>query len=348
MAAINYININGSEGEGGGQVLRTSLALSVCFNKPFIIENIRAKRKKPGLLRQHLTAVKAAARISNAKVEGDTLGSQHLLFEPNQVQAGEYNFSIETAGSATLVLQTIMLPLLFANGVSRIAVEGGTHNPLAPPFEFLRQAYLPLLAKMGAVITAKLIRPGFFPRGGGRIEVEVQPLTELNSIKLTERGKILAITGDIYLAGLPLDIAEREIDILANKLKSSPVHFKTKPFGIEYGPGNVISVTVKSENICEVFTGYGQKGVRAEIVAKRVVDEVQRYISSCVPVDAHLADQLLLPMALAGAGEFVTCGLTQHTETNMRTINRFLNVDLQVNMLSSERFRVKLISDRTT
>lgn len=342
MSDTELINIDGSEGEGGGQVLRSSLALSICLAKPFVIENIRAKRKKPGLLRQHLTAVTAATRISNAKVEGDSLGSQQLIFEPNGIQAGEYRFAIGTAGSTTLVLQTIMLPLLFAKDISKIIVEGGTHNPLAPPFEFIQQAYLRLLANMGAEIKVNLVRPGFFPRGGGRIELEVHPIKRLKPIKLVERGKLISTKGVIYIAGLPQHIAEREIKVLARKLNSSVNHFEIKPYGTEYGPTNVISVFVKSEHVCEVFTGYGQKGVKAEIVAKRVADEARRYINSDAPVDEHLADQLLLPMALAGGGEFVANTLSSHSATNINVIKKFVNIVATISELTTTKYNVHI------
>ena len=344
MEKGNYIYIDGSAGEGGGQVLRSSLALSLCLAKPFRIENIRAKRKRPGLLRQHLTAVKAAARISNARVQGDSLGSQMLVFEPDEVQGGEYRFAIGTAGSATLVLQTVMIPLLFAKQASKVTVEGGTHNPLAPPFDFLQQTYIPLLARMGADIKVQLVKPGFFPRGGGRIDLEVTPVRHLRPLQLTERGAILSNGGVIYLAGLPQHIAQRESAELARQLHWSESDFEIRSYGEEFGPGNVISVFVKSENVCEVFTGFGQRGLRAEIVAGRVAGEARRYINSGVPVDSHLADQLLLPMALAGGGEFETCGLTPHTQTNMMTVRKFLPVDFEIDERGRDRFDVKVIS----
>jgi len=339
----NLIVIDGSEGEGGGQVLRSSLALSICLGKPFKIENIRARRKKPGLLRQHLTAVNAAARISNAKVEGNQLGSQTLMFEPNDVQAGEFRFSINTAGSTTLVLQTIMLPLLFADGPSKVSVQGGTHNPMAPPFEFLQQAFLPVLTRMGANIKATLTRPGFFPQGGGCIELDVQPTKGLQPLSLLERGSNCAISGSIYLLGLPMHIAEREIKVLARKLNVSEKAFEIKSYGREYGPGNIIFVTVESENVCEVFTVYGQKSIKAEDVAKKITKEVRSYVDSSVPVDEHLADQLLLPMALAGSGEFITCDLSQHTQTNINTVKQFINVDYQVTEVDNHCFKIQVM-----
>ncbi len=188
------ITIDGSQGEGGGQVLRTSLGLSLVTGKAFRIEKIRAGREKPGLLRQHLTAVRAAAQVGGAKVSGDEIGSRTLAFEPEQVRGGEYEFAVGTAGSATLVLQTVLPALIVAGGPSRLTLKGGTHNPWSPPFDFLQKAFLPLLERMGAKVTAELIRPGFYPAGGGEFTVEIQPVPggRLQPLDLLERGETVS------------------------------------------------------------------------------------------------------------------------------------------------------------
>jgi len=342
MATKQLIQLDGSQGEGGGQILRTSLALSVCLQKPFKIEKIRANRRRPGLMRQHLTAVKAAARISNAQVEGDELNSQQLLFSPSEVQAGEYHFAIGTAGSATLVLQTILLPLLFAKGTSKISIEGGTHNPLAPPFDFLQYAYLPLLEKMGAKINATLVRPGFFPAGGGCIEVVVEPVNKLQPISLVERGKIVEKKAQVLIAGLPFHIVERELKVLKQKLNWPDNCYEIRDVNTSFGPGNVITVIVKSENVCEVFTGFGEKGTKAEAVADKVVKDVRRYIANGVPVEEHLSDQVLLPMALAGEGEYVTTTPSRHTLTNIDVIKHFLEMTIDIKEVEDKKFLIKL------
>ena len=342
MTKQQLIHLDGSQGEGGGQILRTSLALSVCLQKPFKIEKIRANRRRPGLMRQHLTAVKAAARISNAHVEGDELNSQQLLFSPNEVQAGEYHFAIGTAGSATLVLQTILLPLLFAKGTSKVTIEGGTHNPLAPPFDFLQYAYLPLLEKMGANIKATLVRPGFFPAGGGCIELEVEPVNKLKPISIVERGKIVEKKAQVLIAGLPFHIVERELKILKQKLNWPDNCYQISDMNSSYGPGNIITVIVKSENVCEVFTGFGEKGTKAEAVADKVVKEVRRYITSGVPVEEHLSDQVLLPMALAGEGEYVTTTPSRHTLTNIDVIKHFIDMAIDIKEIEDKQFLIKL------
>jgi len=342
MTKQHLIHLDGSQGEGGGQILRTSLALSVCLQKPFKIEKIRANRRRPGLMRQHLTAVKAAARISNAHVEGDELNSQQLLFSPSEVQAGEYHFAIGTAGSATLVLQTILLPLLFAKGTSKITIEGGTHNPLAPPFDFLQYAYLPLLEKMGAKINATLVRPGFFPAGGGCIEVVVEPVNKLQPISLVERGNIIERKAQVLIAGLPFHIVERELKVLKQKLNWPENCYEIRDLNSSYGPGNVITVIVKSENVCEVFTGFGEKGTKAEAVADKVVKDVRRYITNGVPVEEHLSDQVLLPMALAGEGEYVTTTPSRHTLTNIDVIKHFLEMTIDIKEVEDKKFLIKL------
>jgi len=212
------ITIDGSFGEGGGQILRTSLGLSLITGKPFNIKNIRAGRKKPGLLRQHLTATNAATEIGNAKVAGDQMGSTELVFEPGEVAPGAYNYAIGTAGSATLVLQTVLPALLTAGETSVLTLEGGTHNPFAPPFDFLEKAFLPLVSRMGPKVQAKLLCPGFYPAGGGKFTVTVHPAAKLAPFDLHERGEIKRRTARALVANLPTDIARRELAVIGKKL----------------------------------------------------------------------------------------------------------------------------------
>ena len=336
------IKINGALGEGGGQMLRSSLALSICQRKPFVMENIRAKRKKPGLLRQHLTAVKAAARISNAEVEGAELGSQSLVFKPQAVQAGDYHFSIGSAGSATLVLQTILCPLLFANGASKIIIEGGTHNPMAPPFEFINRVFVPVLNKMGANIRMTLTRYGFFPAGGGQIMVEIEPLQRLYSLRLYESGKLIGKNAKVLLSQLPMHIAQRELDALKKHLNWKNECFHIFEVKAAFSAANLISILLEYENVNEVITVFGERGLKAEKVAKNVAALVETYCTVNVPVGEHLADQLLLPMALAGEGEFVTVTPSQHSLTNMQIIESFLPVSFLVENQRENTVKVSL------
>jgi RNA 3'-terminal phosphate cyclase (ATP) len=319
------LTIDGSEGEGGGQVLRTALALSAVTGRSFRIERIRGKRKKPGLLRQHLTAVRAAAEICDARVAGDELGSQALSFEPAAVKHGEYHFAVGTAGSAMLVLQTILPPLLVAKGRSQVTIEGGTHNSMAPPFDFIAHTFLPLLHRMGASVTVALHRHGFYPAGGGRVEAHIAGGEPLVPLELMERGAVHGLKIKATVAQLPEHIAEREARLLASTLCDHPLDFAAETVG-SAGPGNVATVTVRADALTETFTGFGEVGVRAETVAHRLAGEVRGYLASGAPVGEHLADQLLLPLALAGGGVFRTAESSLHARTNADVISLFLPV----------------------
>ena len=321
------IDIDGSFGEGGGQILRTSLALSLITGEPFRITRIRAGRKKPGLLRQHLTCVLAAARIGSAHVDGAEAGSQELTFVPQTLHGGHYEFAIGTAGSTTLVLQTILVPLLIAGEPSTVVLEGGTHNPAAPSFDFLTRSFLPLIARMGAQVEAKLERPGFAPAGGGRIVVAIQPARKLGALELLARGAVLEQRARAVVANLPFDIARREADVIIAKTGWADVRGETIRGAV--GPGNVVTLEVVSEHATEVVTAFGRRGVRAEAVAAEAVDEMQRYLASSAAAGEHLADQLLLPMAVGGGGAFTTVRATPHTTTNAEVIAKFLPVKVR-------------------
>jgi RNA 3'-terminal phosphate cyclase (ATP) len=335
------LTIDGSQGEGGGQILRSALALSLVTATPFRIENIRAGRKKPGLMRQHLTSVQAAAAVGDAQVAGASLGSTQITFEPGTVRGGEYLFQVGTAGSTTLVLQTILPPLLTAGEPSRILIEGGTHNPHAPPFEFLSKTFLPLLARMGPSVQARLERAGFFPAGGGRIAVDIEPATNLSPLDLNERGKLRRIRATAMVALLPRHIAERELNVIRERLGLHKRDLHIEEIRDSAGPGNAVTIEVESEHITEVFTGFGQRGVRAEMVAKNVARQAQEYLETDAPVGEHLADQLLLPLALAGGGSFRTHRVSRHCETNIDVIQRFLDCEIHVEQLENGTLRVK-------
>lgn len=317
------LQLDGSRGEGGGQVVRSALALAIITGTPFRMEKIRAGRSKGGLLRQHLTAVQAAARISNAQVSGAQLGSSVLTFAPQAAVAGEYHFAIGSAGSTTLVLQTVLLPLVLAGGRSRVTLEGGTHNPFAPPFEFLVESYLRLLNRMGPQVTARLERPGFFPAGGGRLEVTIEP-GALRGIELLERGALRRRSAKVLLAHLPRHIAERELRVLGEQLGLGPEALQLVETPQSIGPGNAVLVEFAHEQVTEVFTALGQVGRPAEAVAGAAVDAAQRYAAGAAPVGPYLTDQLMLPLALAGAGAFRSTGMTPHAWTHLELIGRFL------------------------
>lgn len=320
------IRIDGSKGEGGGQILRSALALSMVTGRPFQIEQIRAGRPKPGLMRQHLTAVLAAQRICEAEVGGAEIGSSALTFTPRGVRAGDYAFAVGTAGSCTLVLQTVLPALLCAGAPSVVTLEGGTHNPYAPPFDFLERAFLPLLGRLGARVAARLERAGFYPAGGGRMVVEIGAAAALQPFELRERGAIRRRRARALVARLPAAIGERELASLRDLLTLEESECGVEAVRDSLGPGNVLMLELEGDAVTEVITGFGERDVPADRVARNVADEARAYLAADVPVGRHLADQLLIPLALAGGGGFRTLPLTRHAETNMEIIGRFLPV----------------------
>jgi RNA 3'-terminal phosphate cyclase (ATP) len=322
-SASNLITIDGSQGEGGGQVLRTALTLSLITGRPLRVKNIRAKRKKPGLMRQHLTAVHAAAAIGEADVECAGAGSQSLLFQPKAIKGGDYRFAIGTAGSCTLVLQTVLPALMSAGVEARLSLSGGTHNPLAPPADFLQRAYLPLLWRMGVDIDMSLSRYGFYPAGGGEVEFRLEAGNKLQPLNLLERGELRQASTEALIAALPVRIAERELETVRRTMGWDPSQLQLRGLNNSQGPGNALVATIEHEYITEVFSAFGEKGVSAEKVAGKLCRQIKTYLEGVAPVGPHLADQLLLPLAIAG-GEFITANPTQHTLTNIETINTFL------------------------
>ena len=340
------IQIDGSYGEGGGQILRTSLGLSLVTGKPFRIERIRAARKTPGLLRQHLTSVNAAAAIGQAETTGATLGSRELTFKPRQVLPGEYSFAIGTAGSTALVLQAVLPALILASGPSVLTLEGGTHNPFAPPFDFLQRAFLPLLKRMGVNIRAELDRYGFYPAGGGKVRFIVTPTSQLKPFELLQRGPIVAWTGTALVANLSTTIAERELAMIGRKLAWPADSLRLESVSNSTGPGNFVSIEIASEHVTEVFTAFGERGLPAETVASSAVKAARGYLASDMPVGEYLADQLLIPMALARGGSFATCGLSRHSRTNIEIIHKFLDVRISIAEQSKRTCVVEIRSDQ--
>ena len=336
------LTIDGSFGEGGGQILRTALALSLVTAKPFRIENIRAGRKNPGVLRQHLTAVNAATEISRAEVTGAAIGSRELTFAPGSVVAGTYAFAVGTAGSTTLVLQTVLPALLVASGTSKVILEGGTHNPFAPPFDFLEKTFLPLVNRMGPRVAADLERPGFYPAGGGRMSVTIEPAAQLSRLELPARGEVRERRAKAVVANLPISIAERELRVIAEKLSWPREWMKAESVERSHGPGNVVTIEIACEQVTEVFTGFGERGLRSETVAEKAVQQARRYIASEAAAGEYLADQLLIPMAMAGIGSFTTLPLSRHATTNIEVIGRFLDVAIEASQLADRVWKVEV------
>jgi RNA 3'-terminal phosphate cyclase (ATP) len=334
--------IDGSFGEGGGQIIRTSLALSLITGKPFRVKNVRARRERPGLQRQHLTAVTAAAAIGTGKADGAHMGSKEFTFEPGAIEPGEYKFTIGTAGSTMLVLQAVLPPLMMADAPSLLLFEGGTHNTQAPPFEFIRKAFLPLINRTGPNVTVELQRYGFYPPGGGRFNVYVEPAAELSRLDLIERGAILSQRARALVVNLPPHVGERELVVASEQLGWTTDQLDLEESSNALSPGNVFTIEIVSENLTEVFTGIGERGVRAEQIAARVVHEAQAYLDAGAPVGRHLADQLLIPMALAGGGSYTTASPTMHTTTNIEIIKKFLPVEITNTQLSEDVWKVEV------
>ena len=328
------IEIDGSLGEGGGQIVRSSLALSAMTGVPLKLLNIRGGRKKPGLLRQHLTGLRAITQICGADVSGDQLGSHSIEFTPGEVKGGEYAFAVGSAGSAILVAQTILPALMRAGKTSKVTIDGGTHAAWAPPFDFFERCYLPLLSKMNASVSASIQSHGFYPAGGGRMEMIVEPVTRLRGLELMERRGPLQPRVIALVAQLPVSIAQRECDVISRRAdwSSDACHaFEVPKSG---GPGNVVMIECGFDNLTELFIGFGKVGVKAEQIARQTLREARKYLASKAPVGEYLADQLLLPMGIAAAqgrtSRFGTGPLSQHSHTHIEILKRFLDIEVTI------------------
>jgi len=327
--------IDGSYGEGGGQILRTSLSLSALLQRPIKIENIRAGRKNPGLQPQHLTAARAIARICNGKLVGDEVGSIALEFHPGQVQPGEYIFDVSeikaSAGAVNLILQTVLLPLAFAAKSSRITLRGGTHVPWSPPANYLDEVYLPVLAKMGLLTWYSVARAGYYPIGGGEIRVEIDIVNSLKNMVFTER---LPGTVTCYSAvsNLPRSIAERQMNEAVICLKDSGIVPVELIEDYESpGKGTVVFILYDGGDLKAGFTALGERGKPAEKVAREACKEFTSWWKSGMALDKHLADQLIVPMALAeGESSFTTEEITLHLTTNIDTVRQFLPINIEI------------------
>ncbi len=334
------LTIDGSQGEGGGQILRTSLALALVTGQPFLLENIRAGRPKPGLARQHLTCVEAAMAIGQAEAIGAMLGSTTLEFWPGTVTPGDYRFAVGSAGSATLVLQTVLPPLLTAQGITTLTLEGGTHNPLAPPFDFLALSFAPMIRRLGPKLDLELRRPGFFPAGGGQFQARIEPVTQLTPIAVLERGDIRQRCARVIASRLPENVARRELVVIRERLGFQDDECAVEAVTNSPGPGNAVIIKADAEHVTGVFSGFGDRGRLPEQVALEAVEMASAWLEAGVPVDEHLADQLLIPMALAGGGSFRTTEPSLHSTTNASIIRKFLPVEITFEPESEKVWRV--------
>jgi len=332
------IEIDGTFGEGGGQILRTSLALAAVTGQAFRISRIRGRRAKPGLRRQHLTAVRAAQQVAAAEVHGAQLESTQLTFAPATVVPGRHRFDIGTAGSTLLVVQTL-LPILFrADQPSTITVIGGTHNPMSPPFEFFNETFLPAIRRLGFRASAQLVRPGFFPAGGGEVGVTLQPLGQPQPVDFAAVSEAPRLAARVLLSQLPDRIWDAEraaLDATGLPLAAIARHDVT---GAK-GPGNAVFIDVERPGSAEprrlVCAAIGERRKSSRVVVDEAATLAREVIETGGAVDRHLADQILIYLALAGGGSLTTSAPTLHTTTNMAVIERFLPVRFEDETIGS-------------
>jgi len=337
------IKIDGSHGEGGGQILRSTLTLSAVLGRPVEIFNIRVGRKKPGLQPQHLTGVRAVAKICNGKLEGDELLSQRIIFTPGKIRSGDYEFDVmkikSSAGSTGMIFQQIAPVLAFGKGPSNVILKGGTHTEMAPPIDYLQEVFLPTVAKMGFQANLDVERWGWFPIGQGIVKATMDPVKDkLKTIELNKRGKLKRIFGVSLVSRLPLLIAERERDHALSILRGNrEVHSQVSEPQIEIkevpslGTGNAFFLAAEFENSIAGFSSLGKIGKRAEKVAEEAVSEFIKFYKSDACIEKHLADQLILYMALAeGGSSFTVPEISSHILTNIWVMEQFLPVKFKI------------------
>lgn len=328
------LRIDGAHGEGGGQILRTAVTFSALFRRPVRIENIRAGRKNPGLAAQHITSIRAAGAICAARIEGDLLGSQNLTFAPQAcVQPGDYHFDVAeareggSAGATSLVLQTVLLPLALAGGVSRVTIQGGTHMRWSPPFDYLSDVWLPLLRGIGIDAEVELDAWGWFPIGQGRIRATLHGRKDrrLTPVALEERGALIGITGRAVAANLPAHIAQRMADRAGALIAGLGFPTAIEPLRVRAAcAGAGIFLTARYENVACGFSALGARGKPAEQVAEEAAAALTAHHRAGAALDEHLADQILAPLAIAGGpSRYSAERISGHLETNAWLIERF-------------------------
>jgi RNA 3'-terminal phosphate cyclase (ATP) len=320
------LTLDGSSGEGGGQILRTALALSTVTGQPFEILKIRARRPVHGLRPQHLAAVRAATMISGAKVGGAFEGSSDLRFEPGAIESGDYRFEISTAGSASLVLQAVLPALATARGPSRVEVSGGTHVSASPSFEFLSRNWAGTVARMGLDVGFELVRAGFYPPGGGEVHARVAPWARPAGLVLEDRGALLQVRGVSGAGKVRGDVARRQADAVrdllweARRIETAWETVEPKPAS----PGSFLYVEVIFEQTRAAFGFLGERGLRAEVLGDRAARTVLQFLEGEGAVDPYLADQLAVPLAIGGGGGRVTTNrVTQHLVTVAEIVSLF-------------------------
>jgi RNA 3'-terminal phosphate cyclase (ATP) len=327
---MNTLEIDGSFGEGGGQILRTGLSLSCITGLPFRLRNIRKRRRKPGLMPQHITCVNAVSEVSRARVSGNERGSTELVFIPGKINHGTYVFDIKTAGSISLVLQTILPVLLSADGPSHITIKGGTHVPFSPTYHYIAGVFLPILSKIGIIVESTIAAYGFYPKGGGETAFSIFPTRKINGLKINSKGTLLSLNGYSGVSCLPKTIAERQKNAMLKKLGSLSPNIQV----IETpspGEGTFVFLTGTYKNTPSGFSALGKRGKPAEEVGQEAAEQFLDFHNVKGSLDPYLSDQVLIYLGLSGeVSSFTTSRITQHLLTNVWVIEKFLKVHYEI------------------
>jgi RNA 3'-terminal phosphate cyclase (ATP) len=326
----NTIEIDGSFGEGGGQILRTSLSLSCITGCPLRIFNIRKGRKKPGLMPQHITCVNAISEICNAEVSGNEIGSMELLFIPKKINHGNYAFDIKTAGSSSLVLQTLLPPLILTDEPSQITIKGGSHVPFSPTYHYIAEVFIPMLNRIGIKLDCSINKYGFYPKGGGEVKFRTFPVEKIKGLNLTSRGNLLSIHGYSGISHLPMSIAQRQKDSLLKKIH--PLSAEIEVLNVSSpGEGSFVFLRVEYENTIAGFSSLGKRGKPAEQVGEEAALEFMNFHNTTACLDPHLCDQIIIYLSLSQEDSTLTTSrITQHLITNLWVIERFLRINYQI------------------
>ncbi len=336
------LEINGAYGEGGGQILRTALTLSALTQTPVSVTNIRANRPKPGLSAQHVAAIRAVAELCNARTSELEVGARTIEFVPGEIRGGEFKFDIGTAGSITLVLQACVLPALHAGQNIKLTITGGTDVKWSPPIDHFKHLFLKLMEKMNVHVELEIVDRGYYPKGGGVVEVNILPITEFKPLQIPERGEVKKISGIINLTGLPSHISNRIENSAVTKLTSYQNVNITKDIrDCEPSQGTGITLWAETEHSVLGASALGERGVPAEKVGSSAAEGLVHELECGGSVDVHAADQLLPYLGIAG-GEFTVRELSSHAKTNIWLIEQFIDNKFEVEQIDSGLWKVKI------
>ncbi len=345
---MKTIEIDGGFGEGGGQILRTALSLSCITGHNLKLINIRKERKRPGLMPQHTTCVEAAALISGAEVAGNEQGSVELSFNPHKIKSGRYTFDIQTAGSTSLVLQTLLPPLVYSGKLSHITIRGGTHVPFSPVYNYIAEVFLPVLEMAGIDVRASIVKCGYYPKGGGEVSFHINPAKKIAGLDLKDKGALLSLSGCSAVSRLPASIAERQKTSLIQHLDPLAPHIKVVEMP-SFGTGTFVFIKSEYSNTLAGFSSLGERGKPAEEVGREAALQCMEFHKGRGCLDPHLADQIVLYLSLArDHSSFTTSRVTRHLITNLWVIEKFLNVRYEIDGDMNGEGCVKIIPGATS